>query len=162
MKSSLPKVPPGSHREAGSQRFAVSPQLTLQLDRERQLQADELGQRNAFRAAVQAFGGADALRAALGERETYLSKIAEALSGQRPIQERWRLPLLRDPAAAQLLLAHDAQLAGAEPPVFQRDVSAEDVARAAVEVLAESGQMRDTFRAQIAKRLGVRVEAVKL
>lgn len=123
---------------------------------------DEERQRTAFRAAVQAFGGADALRAALGERETYLSKIAEAMNGAKPIQLRWCVPLLRDPASAVVLLGHDAELAGAEPPVFHREVSQEEVDRAARELLAESGQLRDVYRAQIARRLGVRVEEVRL
>ncbi len=162
MPRSLDSVSPGSHREPVSPELPRRPQLDLLFDEESARKQREAARLATFRRAVMAFGGADALRLALGRPETYLSKISEALTGTKPVQESWRDPLLLDPRSAAILLEHDSGVAGAEPPVFKREVSDEEVARAAVELLAESGQMRDTFRAQIAKKLGVRVEAVRL
>jgi hypothetical protein len=162
---SMPPAPPGSHREAVSPSLpGRADQLAIVFDRETQTRQDEQQLASAFRAAVNAFGGADALRAALGERETYITKITEAMgsSADRPIQARWFFPLLDDPRSAVILLGFLNERAGAEPPVYHREVSSEEIARAAAEVIAESGQMRDVFRQQIAKRLGVRIEAVKL
>lgn len=154
--------PQGSRREPVSPALPDRPQLELLYDAEAARKNEQDVRRTVFRKAVMAFGGADALRLALGRPEHYLSHISEALSGQKPIQEGWRAPLLKDPRAAVILLEHDSQVAGAEPPVFTREVDDAEVARAAVEVLAESGQLRETFRAQIAKRLGVRPDQVKL
>ncbi len=165
MPADLPLPPQGSHREAGGDRVPVPsprPQLSLQFDREAQMRRDDQALTAMFAAAVRAYGGPDALRAALGEKETYLSKISESMSGLRPVQVRWLGPLLDDPRAAAIILGYLSERAGFEPPVSHRQVTDEEVARAAVEVLSESGQLRETFRTQIAKRLGVRVEEVKL
>lgn len=131
-------------------------------DREAQLQRDEQALSAMFAAAVRAFGGADALRASLGERENYVARISDAMNGQRPWQGRWLGPLLDDPRSAAILLGYLSERADYEPPIPRRKVSREEVAAAALDLIAESGMLRETLRAEIAKRLGVRVEEVKL
>lgn len=157
----LRETAPASQRLSATPRLAPE-QQSLRFAPEQQANRDEQAMAVMFRAAVNAAGGADALRAQLGERESYLARIADGMNGARPIQLRWLAPLLDDARAAMVILGYLSERAGAEPPVLKREVSQEDIAQAALEVLAESGQMRETFRAQIAKRLGVRVEAVKL
>lgn len=162
MPRTMTPDPPASHRLADSHTDAPAQRTLSFASPEQASDIDERQFAVMFRAAVNAFGGADALRAALGEKDTYLTRLVDGMNATRPVQLRWLGPLLDDRRAAAVVLGYLSERAGAEPPVFRREVTDDEIARAAVEVLAESGQMRDTFRAQIAKRLGVRVEAVRL
>jgi hypothetical protein len=162
MAETLPEQAQASHRRVTRPSVAPARQTSLIFDREAALRSDEQELTATFREAVQAFGGADALRAVLGEKETYLTRILDGMAGTRPVQARWLLPLLSEPASAMALLLYMSERAGFEPPVLHRQVTDEEIGRAACEVLAESGQLRDIIRAQIAKRLGVRVEDVRL
>lgn len=54
-------------------------------------------------------------------------------------------------------------LLGFEPPVKARTVQEEDVNRAAREIIAEMDEdAREVYRKRLARKLGVRVEDVKL
>lgn len=160
-RPNVPPAPQASHRLVDSQSPA-SAQLQLVYDLEAKAKGDEQQLAAMFAAAVRAFGGPDALRAALGEKDTYLTRVVDGMNGARPWQGRWLGPLLEDPRSAMIVLGYLSERAGFEPPVCHREVSEEETAKAALDVIAESGQLRETFRALIAKRLGVRPEQVKL
>lgn len=157
---SVPKVTPASPRQVGI-REVSAPQLSLSFDAD--LRRDETlsAVYEVMRRAVGAFGGADALRAALNERESYIATISKALNrvddnGQRKAPIDWLAPLLLDPGAAYELISGMCRLAGYEPPVEQREVDEQSVAGAALRLLRESPDWhRDGVRAQLARMLGV-------
>lgn len=129
-----------------------------------QLVSDERELEALFAAMVRVAGGVDWLVSAMDKAPSYASKISEGMYGRngKQVQLRWLAPLLGDPAAVDLLMGWLSERLGYQPPVRERTVSPEEIARAAVEVIGEMGALRDPVREAIAKRLGVRVEDVKL
>lgn len=160
MARSLPAAQPGSHREAAT--HALPSDLgPLFANPRAAVDADEAASVQIFRAALNAYGGADALCAALLERDSYVSKISEAISGTKPVQLRWLWAMLRDPRAAAIIAPAVCAAAGYSPPVRERAVSEEEVRTALAEEVQESGLL-DLLRGRLAARLGVRPEDVRL
>ena len=157
-------MPVSLRREAqGSHRVALPPtqppvQLSLGAHGEVEREADEQGLRSAFRLAVNAFGGADALRAALGEQPPYLAKITDALVGGRPIQARWLIPLLDDERSKPIIVNHINKRAGFDTPALSREITAEQLGLVVLAIVRESPVLWRSVREEAAARLNVRVE----
>lgn len=161
-RSSTPEIPVGGQRVEHTRLSPQGPQVELLLEAEADRKRAFQAMAACFAASVRAFGGADALRLTLGKPEDYYNKILDGMNAKRAVQSHWWDPLLRDPRSAMIVLSYFSDVANAEPPVFHREISEEETARAALEVIAESGQLRETFRALIAKKCGARPEQVKL
>lgn len=158
-----PKAAPGSHGEGVTR--ALPPeapgQLALVYDREVERENDEKALRDMFRLAVNAFGGADALRAELGEAPSYLSKISEAMVGERPVQGRWLIPLLACKKAGPIVANWINRRAGFAAPAPTRVVTREQIAEALLAVVLENPMLWSATRPEIAHRLNVDVEDVQ-
>jgi hypothetical protein len=118
-----------------------------------------------FGAMVRAAGGLDALVAALDREPSYHSKISEAMNRRdgRHVHLDWLAPLLADEDAATLLMDWLSDRLGYEPPVRKRAVSEEEEMRAAREVIREMPEpLKDAYRREMAKKLGIRPEDLKL
>jgi hypothetical protein len=93
------------------------------------------------------------------------TEMREAINGaeSRKVQLEWLAPLLDDPDAAEMIVGWVNARCGYEPPVRSREVSQEQIDKAAREVLAElkDDEQRELMRARIAKRLGVRPDKVR-
>jgi hypothetical protein len=116
---------------------------------------------------VRVAGGAEWLTAALNREPSYVARVSDAMNerDQRPAQLPWLAPLIDDAAAADLFISWLCEHCGYEPPVkVKREISDTDLNEAAREVISEmkDDEQRDLMRARIAKRLGVRVEDVRL
>lgn len=149
---------------------------------------------DAFRRALSASGGADALRARLDERESFKSDISKALNriqdgtGQRKVPLEWLAGVAVDPEGALQLITQMVALLGPaiatsvsaetivflveqvnalfgfEPPIAKRSYTPEQLNAASREVIAEmrDDEQRELMQRRIARKLGCRVEDVKL
>ena len=163
----MPSRALGAHRVPSTLLNTGAPQTTFSFDAVVKLSGDQVALRAVFGAMVRASGGADWLATALDKEPSYANRINEAINGvqDRKIQFEWFAPLLDDEAAMEILLCWLSERAHYEPPVRQkRDVPVEDINTAAREVIAEikDEETRDLMKKRIAKKLGVRVEDVRL
>lgn len=162
----LPVGQPGSHREEASRSVPWGSQVPFSFDARTRLSQTHAELRQMFAEAVRRAGGVAALVHALDRRPSYDSKVVEAMngSGERSIQLDWLAPLLDDPNAAEVIAEYVNRRCGFEPPVRRRQLSQEEIDRAAREVAAEmkDEDMREAFRTRMAKKLGVRPEDVAL
>lgn len=156
---SLPKPAEGCHGVA-LPTTQPSPQLAIVYDVAIERENDEKALRDLFRAAVNAFGGADALRATLGEAPNYLSKITDAMVGTRPVQGRWLLPLLDDPRSAPMVATWINRRAGFASPAPTRVITREEIAETSLQIDLENPMMWRAKRPEIAKRLNCDIEDV--
>lgn len=115
-------------------------------------------------------GGAESLRAAMGEKESFISTVSKAINriheenGQRAVRIDW-LAYGDDGDADYLLVAGINEAFGYAPPVRGlRACTQEEIDRAAREELAneKDTEKLDLHRRRIAKRLGIRIEDVRL
>lgn len=163
-------VPPtalASHRQGAGQPDASAPQKSFRWDAVDRVTDTQEQLRQLFCELVRVGGGAEALVAALNREPSYVARISDAMQGreQRSVQLAWLAPLLDDEDASERLLTWLSARCGYEPPVrARRDVPIEDINAAAREVLAEikDEEQRDLMKKRIAKKLGVRVEDVRL
>lgn len=165
MATSLRREAPASPRQAGCQEVAKAPQLALAFDADTHRAELTTGVYSVMREAVAVSGGADALRARLDERESYLATISKCLnrvSDDRRAPVDWIAALLMDPDGARTLIAGLCRLAGLDAPTAKRAVSDDEAARAALAVARDLGPMRDAFRRLVAAQLGVSPEEVPL
>lgn len=165
MDSTLHEGAPGSNRGNASPLRPAAVQMSFDPVRNDTMQKDQSVLAALFVAMVAKFGGVDALVSALNRKPSYVSKITEAMNGGegRAIQLEWLAPMLRDPRCAELLLSCLSEVCGYAPPVFERALTPEQTAETVTEVVAEmSGLVRESIRAEVAKRRGVRIEDVKL
>jgi len=151
---------PGRHREPLPPALPGA-QLSISYDREVERENDEQAHRAMFRLAVNAFGGPDALRAALGKPGTYISKISESMTGARPIQAAWELPLLDDARSRPIVAGFYARRAGYQDPAPKREITREQVAAETLAVIVENPVLWAAVRAEVARRLNVSVEEVR-
>lgn len=139
-------------------------QTAFSWDRQARLEADQVQLRALFAAMVRTAGGVDWLAKALNEKPGYASKITDAINGakKRRIQLNWFPPLLEDPRAAEILLGWLSERCHYSPPVRARQVTSEEEAAAAREVIAElEPELSELMRRRVAKKLGVRFEDLK-
>lgn len=125
---------------------------------------------DAVRKWLAKLGGAEALRAAMGEKDSFISTVSKAINriheenGQRAVRIDW-LAYGDDGDADYVLVAGINEAFGYAPPVRgARACTQEEIDRAAREELAneKDPDKLDLHRRRIAKRLGVRVEDVRL
>ena len=133
-------------------------QLALGYDPEVERENDEKALRDMFRAAVDRFGGADALRAALGEAPNYIAKITDAMVGTRPVQGRWFLPLLDDENSKPIVSNYFAVRGGYELPQPHREVGRAEIAEQVLAIVLENPVLWKTLRTEAAQRLNLRAE----
>lgn len=163
----MPKNALGGHRVSSTHVALSADQTAFSFDAAVKRAGDQSELRSLFGAMVRAAGDADWLATALDQKPSYANRINEAIRGDedRKIQLEWLAPLLDDQSAAEMLLTWLSNRCGYEPPVrAKRDVPIEDINAAAREVLAEikDEEQRDLMKKRIAKKLGVRVEDVRL
>lgn len=109
-----------------------------------------------FAEAIAAFGGAAALVKALGEKDSYGSKISEGVSGSKPIQTQWLTPLLSDEAARPIVLAHFDALSSRDEHTEAMFVEDSHSFYRSNEAIA------DIFRGYVVKRRGIKASRVRL
>lgn len=159
-KREMPKTSPESERQPVSRSLAEAQQKTFAWDRDARVTALYA----IARRALMKRGGADALRAALDEKESYISSISKAFHQKegRSVPIEWLLTLCEDKEAAYEFTSGFNELVGYEPPVSQRVVSPGDIDRAARQCIEEMDEEhREIYRRKVARKLGVRLEAVK-
>lgn len=140
-------------------------QTAFSFDALQRLQGDQLQLRALFGAMLRKAGGADWLAEALNREPSYASKIFDAANGvkNRKVQLDWFAPMLDDPGAAELLLSFLSERCGFQPPVRLRTVTKEQIHEAAAAVLSDMDPIvKKGVRQEIARRLGVRIEDIKL
>lgn len=165
MGSDMPEVPPGTHWGKGQRQLPTAEQTAFSFDAQARLESDQTQLRALFCAAVRTYGGVDALTAALNREPSYAKKIADACNGygDRKVQLDWFAPLLTDPACFDLFMGWLCERGGYAAPVRDRKVTREQIAAEATAVVAEMDAIvKDGVRKEVARRLGVRVEDVKL
>jgi hypothetical protein len=83
-----------------------------------------------FRTWVGLFGGADALRSALGRQPNYLQKINAAMLGKKgkPIHAKWITILRRDPRSGPAVREYERRQAEEQLPEFDLEGLDGDVA----------------------------------
>jgi len=162
----VPEIGRGSHGEEPSPSLPPTGQRSLPFDKHERLLADHRNLYALAAAMVRKAGGVEWLAAALDREPSYGSKISEGLNERngKHFQLDWLAPLLDDADASDLLMGWLCERLGYEPPVrVRRDVSEADFARAARELIAEMDpDYAAVQRRKLAKKLGVRIQDVKL
>lgn len=161
IESTLPGSGLASERQSVSRSLAVAEQHSFVWDRDSKVTALYA----IARRALAKRGGGDALRAALDERESYLATISKAFHQQdgRSVPIDWLVAICEDPEARYELVSGINELFDFEPPVSSRTASDEEVGAAARELLREmDDEHREVYRKKLARKLGKRLEDVKL
>jgi hypothetical protein len=160
MSPNLPAEPVTSKWQPVSHTLAEPVQRAFIWDRDSRVTAlYEIARR-----ALAKRGGADVLRAALDERESYLASISKAFHRDgRSVPIDWLPVIGEDEEAAYELASGINALLGFDPPVKSRTVDPERQKEAAMELIAEMDEEhREIYRKKLARKLGVRAEDVKL
>jgi hypothetical protein len=156
----------GSHWGKGLQSgTSVSEQPALPFAKRAQLEADQTAMRQLFASMVSAVKNNDWLATALGRGDDYAKKIGSAINNEkdRKVHFEWIAAMLDEPKAAELIVGWFNERCGYAPPVLKRVVSKQERDEAVAEVVAEMGDVvREAVERATAKKLGVRVEEVKL
>ena len=122
-----------------------------------------------FRKSLAARGGTESFRAAMNEDESFKSDVSKAVNrvvdgrGQRKVPLDWLAGVVMDDDGAFEFVAGVNALLGFEPPVKQRTIDPAAMDRAAREVIAEMDEEhREIYRRKIARKCGVKPDAIKL
>jgi len=165
MSKALPKTQPGALRLEATQSGPGSKQMGFSWEANQRVIAAQDFLTDLFRSALKAAGTTEWLTKALNRAPSYETKINDAIAGrdERSVQLPWLAPLLDDANAAYALIAGLCERCGYLPPERKKEVKPEALGVAALEVLGDlDEEMREVMKKRVAKKLGVRVEDVKL
>lgn len=176
--SGMPQSASGSHRDKDQRDASFSvdidsraipsdtEQLKLGFGKRQEVINDIRSMYALVGAMVRARGGIERLTSDLDREPSYASKISEALNGRdgRHLHLDHFAALISDEAAAALLISWLHERLDLEPPVKRRrDIDEGELNAAAREAIAElDADQREAFRKKLARKLGVRVEDVRL
>lgn len=155
MPKNLPRNAQGSHRDDES---PVNPDdsRTVDMFAKHQREMDDRALRSMAQLAVAKFGGQAAVCKALGEPDTYVSKLSEMLSGAKPVQARVLDLLMSDPQSGPIVLAHFEARA-------KRDQhTAEQFTEDSAAFFALNPSIGEIFRAYVVDKRGIRPSQVRL